>query len=106
MRPERRMTDTRQGVPPAASAGPTPDSTREDGGTLGLSALFAVYFGVEPVVRTVLPVTGAEAYKYANFGFFKGVGRDFRATPVVTLKYDIGTVVGYWMLATFARHSA
>jgi hypothetical protein len=69
---------------------------------IALAALLAVYFGVEPVVRTVLPVTGAEAYKYANFGFFKGIGRDFWAPRGVTLKYYIGTVVGFWMLATFA----
>jgi hypothetical protein len=67
-----------------------------------LFAVLAAVYGPEAVVRTVLPISGAEAYKIYHFGFFRGIGRDFWAPRGARFTYYLVTIVGPWMIATFA----
>ncbi len=65
-----------------------------------LAAILAVGFGPVAVARTCLPLTGMEAYRLANFGFFFGIGRDFWLLPHAGLRDYFRYEVGFWLLGT------
>ena len=64
-----------------------------------LSAVIAA-FGVPATIRLSIPLTGAEAYRVANNGFFTGAGRAFWYFPGVHPGYYFGTGVAFWFVAT------
>ena len=68
-------------------------------GTVTITFL-AAEFGTASVVRTLLPLQGAIAYRQNGFGFFNGVGHRAIYFPGVHLAYYLGTYVGFWLLGT------
>ena len=68
-------------------------------GVVLLAVLSAVY-GVEPVVRTVIPTAGLANYRASHYGFFFGIGRMFWHPPGAGPGYYLGTVVGFWIVGT------
>ena len=57
-------------------------------------------FGAGPLAGSLLPASGAVAYKFARYGFFRGIGRDFWAPAGAGARYYLGTIAGSWLLAT------
>jgi hypothetical protein len=57
-------------------------------------------FGLESLVRTISPATGAEIYRVNDFGFFHGQGRAFWVLPDASLRDYFRYEVGFWMLGT------
>jgi hypothetical protein len=64
---------------------------------LVMVALLAMTYGVESVVRTVLPMAGMATYRAGGFGFFFGSGRDFWRPAGAGPGYYLGTVAGFWL---------
>jgi hypothetical protein len=68
-------------------------------GALLLTGL-AAWFGLGPVVQTLLPLRGAEAYRILNHGFFFGIGRDFWLPPRVTPRHYIFSPAGHYLVGS------
>ncbi len=67
---------------------------------VGLLILLASDFGFSPLLHTVAPITGMKNYQARHFGFFRGEGRLFWYDPSEGWFYYLGTVAGFWILAT------
>jgi hypothetical protein len=67
---------------------------------LGLAVLLGGYFGVDALLLSLSPASGARIYRLHNYGFFFGEGRNFLAHPNVRLGYYLGTIAATWTLAT------
>jgi hypothetical protein len=65
-----------------------------------LAAILSVSFGSLPLVKTYLPSTGMAVYRFGNFGFFGGIGRDFWLLPNAGLRDYFRYEVRFWMLGT------
>jgi hypothetical protein len=65
-----------------------------------LAAFLMVIYGPVPLVFTVLPVSGAKSYAASNYGFFRGIGRDFWIPKDAGPGYYLGTLVGFWFAGT------
>jgi hypothetical protein len=65
-----------------------------------LVALCAAWFGVKPLVNTLLPLTGAENYRVLNYGFFRGVGRKFWRPEDARPTLYLVTPSGHYLLGT------
>jgi hypothetical protein len=72
---------------------------------LTLAAALSATLGPEVVVRTLLPLSSAEAYRHFGYGIL-GVGRNFWQPPGATLKYYLGTEAGIWLAASIALAAA
>ena len=91
-----------------------------DGGIRGLvraavpaavvGALLAIglvaWFGVEPVVHTLLPIRGANSYKTLNYGFFFGRGRAFWLPEGVRPRHYIFTPAGHYLVGSIILAAA
>ena len=60
------------------------------------------WFGVKPVMNSLLPLAGAANYRYMNYGFFRGVGRQFWLPNDVWPTYYLATPAGHYLLGTIA----
>lgn len=67
---------------------------------VALAVLLVASFGLEALFNVQFPIKGAASYKYVNYGFFHGVGRNFWNPPGVRLTYYLGTPAGLWIAAT------
>ena len=67
-----------------------------------LAAGLGWVYGVEPLVASVIPISGARVYQARGFGFFFGEGSDFWRPPGARLGYYLGTFAGFWIAGTFA----
>lgn len=76
-----------RGLVPAAIAG------------VALVAGLSAMYGFEAVVRTQLPFTAMDAYRDADFGFFRGVGREFWDREPST-KFFLDDVAGFWLASS------
>ncbi len=56
-------------------------------------------FGYGSLFRTLLPITGARAYRAAGYGFFR-IGHGFWYHPGARPGYYLGTVVGFWLIGS------
>jgi hypothetical protein len=65
-----------------------------------LFSLLSAVYGMSTVMRLLLPVEGAAAYRDYGFGFFGREGRTFWYFPGVHLGYYVGTPVLFWFVAT------
>jgi len=63
----------------------------------------SAYFGVAPLISTLLPLTGAKSYQALDFGLF-GNGRTFwwpdLGSAAQYAKYYLLTPAGFWVLST------
>jgi hypothetical protein len=66
---------------------------------LGLSLLFSMIFGWKIVLRSLLPLSGARAYRALHLGW-SGVVKGLLYFPGVKLGYYIGTPVTFWAVGT------
>ncbi len=71
-----------------------------------LSLALAGMFGVEPLLRTVLPMAGRAVYRANRFGFFFGTGRAFWLSRRPRWGDYFGTLVGVWLSATLVLIAA
>ena len=60
----------------------------------------AAWFGLEPVVHTLLPVRGSASYKLLNYGFFFGIGRRFWLPEGVTPRHYLFSPTGHYLAGT------
>lgn len=70
---------------------------------IAAAAGLAALFGVEPLVKTLLPFDAAKLYGEEKYGFFFGVGRDFwfpGKWDWTTPFYYLLTPAGFWLVAT------
>ncbi len=65
-----------------------------------LALVLIVSFGVVPLAKTLLPFTGMAVYRISNYGFFRGVGREFWALPGAGVRDYFRYEVGFWLLGT------
>jgi hypothetical protein len=65
-----------------------------------LLAGLATWFGLEPVLQTLLPLRGAEAYRIVNHGFFFGIGRSFWLPDGVTPRHYLFTAAGHYLVGS------
>lgn len=61
-------------------------------------AILIADFGVQPLINTLLPITGGASYKAAGFGFLNGAGRNFWMLDHPA-QY-IFTPTGWWLAST------
>jgi hypothetical protein len=68
----------------------------------GVILLFvlATAFGVEPLVRTLLPGTGRAEYRHMGLGAVLYGGRDLWYQPMLGPEFYLFTVAGFWITAT------
>jgi len=64
-----------------------------------LSLLLSMIFGWKAVLRSLLPLSGARAYRALHLGW-SGVAKELLYFPGVKLGYYIGTPVAFWVSAT------
>jgi hypothetical protein len=65
----------------------------------GLSLLLSMTFGWKSVSTSLLPMSGARAYRALHLGW-SGVAKELLYFPGVKLGYYIGTPVVFWVIAT------
>jgi hypothetical protein len=65
-----------------------------------LLVLCAAWFGVKPLINTLLPLAGAENYRIMNYGFFRGVGRRFWRPEDARPALYLWTPIGQYLLGT------
>ncbi|MBV8359244.1 MAG: hypothetical protein JO189_15115 [Deltaproteobacteria bacterium] len=65
----------------------------------GLSLLLSIVFGWKTVLRSLLPLSGARAYRALHLGW-SGVAKELLYFPGVKPGYYIGTPVAFWVTAT------
>ena len=66
---------------------------------LALTLLLSTVFGRQAVFRSLLPLSGARAYRALHFGW-RGSAHELLYFPGVKLGYYLGTPVGFWACAT------
>jgi hypothetical protein len=59
-----------------------------------------VWFGLAPVIHSLLPVRGAESYKILNYGFFFGIGREFWIPKGVTPRHYAFSPAGHYLVGS------
>jgi hypothetical protein len=67
---------------------------------------FAAWFGLEPTIQTLLPLRGAEAYRFLNYGFFFGIGRAFWLPQGVTPRHYLFTPAGHYLVGSVVMVAA
>ncbi len=67
---------------------------------ISLCAVLGIVFGADVLWRTAFPISGADAYRVQNMGFFGGTGSMLWDAPHVNWHYYAGTVIGLWLVAT------
>ncbi|HYB90085.1 MAG TPA: hypothetical protein VEC38_03475 [Candidatus Binataceae bacterium] len=67
---------------------------------IALAVVLAGLYGPAVLVRTVLPIGGAAAYRALNFGFFTGAGREFWNPSGLSWMYYLLDVAGFWLSAS------
>jgi len=67
---------------------------------LGLTFILGITFGWIAVVRSLLPLNGAHAYRVLHYGW-NGIARGLFYFPGMRLTYYIGTPLTFWLCATF-----
>jgi hypothetical protein len=67
---------------------------------LTLAAVLAAVYGVEPMLRALLPGNGMEVYRQSGHGFFRGAGRAFWEIPGGGLRDYLRYEVGAWLAGT------
>ena len=65
-----------------------------------LLALLASVYGVEPLIKTLLPGTGSVEYRHMGFGSVLYGGRTLWYQPKLGLEFYLFTVAGFWIAAT------
>ncbi len=65
-----------------------------------LVLVLAAGFGLVPLSRTLLPITGMEVYRQGGFGFFRGIGHDFWVLPNAGLRDYFRYELGFWILGS------
>lgn len=65
-----------------------------------LSAIVAGFYGLRPLLKTLLPTSGETVYRNLNLGFFHGTGRLFWYEPEGGIEFYLLTVVGFWIAAS------
>jgi hypothetical protein len=68
---------------------------------VGVGAILGVYFGMVPLLRSLTPWAGAEAYAANHFGFLRGTGRLFWAPVNASASYYATNIAGPWIASTF-----
>jgi hypothetical protein len=68
---------------------------------LGVGVILGAYFGMVPLLRSLTPWAGAEAYAANHFGFFRGTGRLFWAPESASASYYATNIAGPWIASTF-----
>jgi hypothetical protein len=58
------------------------------------------WFGVKPLMNSLLPLTGVANYQALNYGFFRGVGRRFWLPDHVWPSFYILTPAGHYLVGT------
>ena len=61
---------------------------------------FAAWFGLEPMVHTLIPIRGTASYESLNYGFFFGLGRKFWLPDRVMPRYYVFSPVGHYLVGT------
>jgi hypothetical protein len=67
---------------------------------LGLAFVLGITFGWTALVHSLLPLSGATAYRVLHYGW-SGIARGLFYFPGMRLTYYIGTPVTFWLCATF-----
>ena len=65
-----------------------------------IASILAATFGLVPLGKTILPLTGMAIYKFGGFGFFHGIGRNFWVLPHAGLRDYFRYELGFWALGT------
>jgi hypothetical protein len=65
-----------------------------------LVALCGCWFGIKPVIESLLPTASAAAYRYMNYGFFRGVGRRFWLPDDVWPTFYLVTPAGHYLVGS------
>lgn len=71
-----------------------------------LLAVCSGWFGVKPLINSLLPLTGAANYRYMNYGFFRGVGRRFWLPGDVWPAYYVFSPAGHYLVGTVVLSAA
>ncbi|WP_435015407.1 hypothetical protein TA3x_002945 [Tundrisphaera sp. TA3] len=66
----------------------------------GLALILSGFYGVGAVLGTLVPSRGAEIYRLAGFGFFRGIGRQFWILPDAGLRDYFRYEVGFWLIGS------
>lgn len=93
----------------AAPAGPgaVARALRPAAATGLLTALvLAAAFGPTVVVRSLLPLSGAETYRQQNYGFFHGAGRAFWLPPRPSVRFYLATHAGHYLAGSLVLPAA
>jgi len=64
---------------------------------IALAIVLAARYGAVVLLRTVLPLEGAAAYRTLHFGFFGGTGREFWNPSGISWLYYLTDVAGFWL---------
>jgi hypothetical protein len=83
-----------RGLAPAAATG------------LILLSVCGCWFGVKPLVNSLLPLAGAVNYRIMNYGFFRGVGRQFWLPEDVWPAFYLVTPAGHYLFGTVVLAAA
>ncbi len=68
--------------------------------SLAIGAVLGVSFGPAVLIRTMLPIGGAAAYRALHYGFFGESGRQFWAPTGLPFLYYIIDFSGFWIVGT------
>lgn len=71
-----------------------------------LLMLCGCWFGVKPLMNSLLPLAGAANYRYMNYGFFRGVGQRFWLPDHVWPTYYLLTPTGHYLVGTVVLFGA
>ena len=66
-----------------------------------IATILAASYGPAAMIRTVLPLGGAEAYRALHYGFFNGAGREFWNPQGVPWLSHLVNISGFWIAGTF-----
>ena len=67
---------------------------------LFLVTLCGCWFGLNPLMNSLLPLTGAASYQYMNYRFFRGTGRRFWLPDNVWPTFYLVTPAGHYLVGT------
>jgi hypothetical protein len=65
-----------------------------------IAAILAAIYGPSALIRTVVPLEGAAAYRALHYGFFSEAGRQFWDPPGLPWFYYAIDVSGFWIVGT------
>ncbi|MGB3549899.1 MAG: hypothetical protein WA993_04350 [Candidatus Binatus sp.] len=65
-----------------------------------IAAALAASYGPAALIRTVLPLGGAEAYRALHYGFFTGAGREFWDPHGLPWLFYLVDFSGFWIVGT------